>query len=508
MARRNQGNGNRGGGNRGGGNRGGGNRGGGNRGGGNRGGGGGRSQPASSPAAQSGRGGGGRSQPASSPSPRPAQAKAQSQLRTKVQGLRAKAREATKSGNDTRASQIRAKIANKRISNTKNKLATAQAAGNTKRAGNISNRLGNLKTKRNDRRQQSFNSQQNVNSAADFDFSKHSSKRVGVRELGYLKRDKGFSRDEIAAAANNSGLKIGKQAQNRLNRWASAKDKANGTPVPEASQPDVNEDQTIVAPTFPQPPTTQEITTLPTPTPSPSPYLSPSPSPYKPITVVDPQPNPYVTPNPTIVTPQPTVQPTQPNPYITDIDDSFNDFDDSFNNNNDQDVDYTQTLNVNQDNDINNTVTGDGNYINNQQDNSIRNYGGDQRVFNYQSNGYGGTGRGVDSPASAATMAGFYSPSDSHAANAARLDRRITQGNDYAKNNMNTSNIAQGAMMMARQNRSIDPALMDQRVQGRGAASKAQAYMMGNSIYGDLAGFNPQWTQPQSPKPTKMPNFG
>jgi hypothetical protein len=73
---------------------------------------------------------------------------------------------------------------------------------------------------------------------------------------------------------------------------------------------------------------------------------------------------------------------------------------------------------------------------------------------------------------------------------------------------MNTSNIAQGAMMMANQNRTIDPAIMDQRVQGRGAASKAQAYMMGNSIYGDLAGFNPQWTQPQSRKPTQMPNFG
>ena len=216
-----------------------------------------------------------------SPSPQPARAKkAQGQLRAKVQRLRSNAREAAKSGNDTRASQIRAKIGNKRIKNTKNKLATAQDAGNTKRAGNISNRLENLKTKRNDRRQKSFNSQQNVNSAADFDFSKHSSKRVGVRELGYLKRDKGFSRDEIAAAANNSGLKIGKRAQNRLDRWASAKDKANGTPVPEASQPNVNEEQTIVEPTFPEPSPTQEITTSPSPNPtiSPSPSTSPNPT--------------------------------------------------------------------------------------------------------------------------------------------------------------------------------------------------------------------------------------
>ena len=165
-------------------------------------------------------------------------------------------------------------------------------------------------------------------------------------------------------------------------------------------------------------------------------------------------------------------------------------------------------MNINQDNDINNEVTGDGNYINNQQDNSIRNYGGDQRVFNYQSNGYGSGGQGLDTPVSAATMAGFYSPSDSHGANAARLDRRITMGNDYAKNNMNTGHIAQGAMHMARNNRTIDPAKMDARIQGRAQASKAQAYMMGNSIYGDLAGFNPQWNQPQSPKKTQMPNFG
>jgi hypothetical protein len=484
MARRNQGKGKKGGGNRGGGNR--------------SGGGGG-----SKPAAQSGSGGGGRSQPASSRSPQPAQAKAQNQLTSQIQNLKRKARADRKAGNTAGAYDKQTRIGNKQIKRARNQVASAQAAGNTKRASRFENRLGNLKTKRNNRRTKSFNSQ-NPNSAADFDFSKHSTKKVGVRELAHLKRNEGFSREDITAAANNSGLKIGKRAQKRLDRWASAKDKANGTPVPEASQPNVIEEQTIVAPTFPQPSPTQTITTSP----------SPSPSPYTPIKVVDPLPNPYVTPNPTvspnptIVTPQPNVIPTQPNPYVTDIDDSFNDFDDSFNNNNDQDVDYTQTLNVNQDNDINNTVTGDGNYINNQQDNSIRNYGGDQRVFNYQSNGYGGTGRGVDSPASAATMAGFYSPSDSHAANAARLDRRITQGNDYAKNNMNTSNIAQGSMMMARNNRSIDPAIMDKRVQERGAASKAQAYMMGNSIYGDLASFNPQWTQTQSRKPTQMPNFG
>ncbi len=61
---------------------------------------------------------------------------------------------------------------------------------------------------------------------------------------------------------------------------------------------------------------------------------------------------------------------------------------------------------------------------------------------------------------------------------------------------------------MANQNLTIDPAAMDARVQQRAEGSKAKAYMMGNSIYGDLAGFRPTWMQPQSPKKTEMPKFG
>ena len=477
MARRNQGKGKKGGGNRGGGNKGGG----------NKGGGGGRNKPA----AQSGGGGGGRNNPASSSSPPPAKAKAQTQLNNRIQNLKRKAKADKKAGNTAGAQAKRTRIGNKQVKQARNQLASAQEAGNTKRVGRLEKRLGNLKTKRNDRRQASFDSQQNVNSAADFNFAQHSKKKVGVKELGYLKRDKGYSRDDIAAAANNSGLKIGKKAQKRLDKWSAAKERANGTPQPIP-------EETVTQ----QPPETnfisepiQEITT----------GTSPSTSPDDRATV-QPYPNPGVTPNP-YVTPNPTISPFKPSPGITDIDDSFNDFDDSFNNDNNQEADYTQELNTNQDNDINNNITGHNNYVNNRQDNSIRNYGGDQRVFNYQGNGYGSGGSGLDSPVSAATMAGFYSPSDSPGAVAARNDRRITQAGDYAKDNMDTSHIAQGAMFMANQNKTIDPYLMDQRVQGRGQASKAQAYLMGNSIYGDLAGFNPQWRQPKSPKPTDMPTF-
>jgi hypothetical protein len=69
--------------------------------------------------------------------------------------------------------------------------------------------------------------------------------------------------------------------------------------------------------------------------------------------------------------------------------------------------------NVNQNNDINTTVNGDKNTVITEQDNSIRNYGGDSRSFTYNGNSKGLTGG--DSPVSMATMAGFYAPDDSPA---------------------------------------------------------------------------------------------
>ena len=96
------------------------------------------------------------------------------------------------------------------------------------------------------------------------------------------------------------------------------------------------------------------------------------------------------------------------------------------NKNNQEDIGNT-TQTVTQDNDQTNTITGNNNYVNQNQDNSVRNYGGDNRVFNYQG------GSGNNSPASMATMAGFYAPDDSHSANASRLDRQVTQNRDNQK---------------------------------------------------------------------------
>ena len=85
---------------------------------------------------------------------------------------------------------------------------------------------------------------------------------------------------------------------------------------------------------------------------------------------------------------------------------------------------------VNQNNDINTNVKGDKNTVITEQDNSVRYYGGDTRNFTY--NG-GGSKGGVDTPVSAATMAGYYSVDDSPAAQARRNSLHTTMNRDNQK---------------------------------------------------------------------------
>ena len=97
------------------------------------------------------------------------------------------------------------------------------------------------------------------------------------------------------------------------------------------------------------------------------------------------------------------------------------------------DVRYTneQEQNVNQDNDINTTVTGDKNTVITEQDNSIRQYGGDNRSFVY--NGGKSGNKYEDTPMSAATMAGIFAPDDSPAAQARFNDMYVTMNRDNQK---------------------------------------------------------------------------
>ena len=367
------------------------------------------------------------------------------------------------------------------------RMPVAAHSGGTVRKRDVNNAGGNLRTdnvraknrtpaqklERRQDRQRSYG-EQTTTKASDFNFADRTKNKVGAGEVRHL-RKQGYDRQSIQDAAAASGLRIGGKAQQRFDRWdarRAAKERVGGTPV------NPHPVQTIV----PEPHKTPE----PQPAPSPAPNPSPSPSPYpSPNPSPNPSPSPYPSPNPS-PSPYTPIKITEPDPYLPQP--GTIDIEDSFNNENEQNTNYEQTLNITQDNDINNNVNGDGNYIHNIQDNSIRNYGGDVRTFNYQN-----TGGGPDSPVSAATMAGYYAPSDSHASNAARLDRQITQAGDYAKDNMNTGWIAQGAIHQAGQNAYIDPAVIDKRVTQRAEASKARAHMMGQSIYGDIFGKMPNW---------------
>ena len=91
-------------------------------------------------------------------------------------------------------------------------------------------------------------------------------------------------------------------------------------------------------------------------------------------------------------------------------------------------VDNTQTQQVTQDNDINTTVAGNNNTVVNNQDNSVRQYGGDNRSFTYN-----GGGEGSGSPVSAATISGYYDVDDSPAAQAKFQDMY----KDFNKDNSN-----------------------------------------------------------------------
>ena len=156
-----------------------------------------------------------------------------------------------------------------------------------------------------------------------------------------------------------------------------------------------------------------------------------------------------------------------------------------------QDIDSTQgndqNFNVIQDNDLNAQITGDNNVSQFIQDNSVRSYGGDQRNFTYVSgsNANGTPSYLTDSPVSAATMAGYYSPSDSPASNAAFVDRYQTMNSD-AQKEYNPFGTAEG--YIARSTNipgAVDTAALRQEINMAPELARARADMANLNAYGD-----------------------
>ena len=157
-----------------------------------------------------------------------------------------------------------------------------------------------------------------------------------------------------------------------------------------------------------------------------------------------------------------------------------------------------QTQNVNQDNDINSKVTGNNNTVINEQDNSIRQYGGDNRSFTY--NGGSGGNRYEDTPVSAATMSGFYDVNDSPAAQAGFVDMY----KDFNKDN-STRFAGEAMKTMAMFNmdaRDYTPESMENAIGKSTQYSFDRADRQTGHVFGDI--WNPnyiteEWKMPSAP---------
>jgi hypothetical protein len=166
--------------------------------------------------------------------------------------------------------------------------------------------------------------------------------------------------------------------------------------------------------------------------------------------------------------------------------------------------DNQQTQSVQQDNDINSNITGNNNITNISQDNSVRNYGGDQRNFTYVSNNKNGY---TDTPASMATMAGFYEVSDSPASNAAFIDRYSTQNFDNQKRYGNTGKAAE----MIQRGSQVAPFKVneyeDSIMQGAELA-RARSTVGLTNVFGDMGNFPlMSWNSPNRQKGVESPDF-
>ena len=169
-------------------------------------------------------------------------------------------------------------------------------------------------------------------------------------------------------------------------------------------------------------------------------------------------------------------------------------------------ADGSQTQNVNQDNDINTDINGNQNTVVNNQDNSIRQYGGNTKVFNYQ----GGKGESglYDSAVSAGTMGGFFHDEDSPASSASFMDRYSTMNKDAQKKYNNTG-IAATAIGNARNNKAINIGNLDNKIEARIKASRARSTSMAGNIFGDMFNFKPiEFKAPKAPDAIDGPNFG
>ena len=141
----------------------------------------------------------------------------------------------------------------------------------------------------------------------------------------------------------------------------------------------------------------------------------------------------------------------------------------------------TQQQDIAQDNDQTSTITGDNNTVWQQQDNSIRQYGGDNRSFVYN-----GGNSGVDTPVSAMTMSGILDVDDSPAAQASFHDLHNTLNSD-AQKKYSGSGMRIAGMFSNFDARGYDPAALESNIENSALESYDRASLAYNDTFGDMS---------------------
>ena len=166
-----------------------------------------------------------------------------------------------------------------------------------------------------------------------------------------------------------------------------------------------------------------------------------------------------------------------------------------------QKVDTSQQQTVSQDNDIRTDINGNQNTVVNNQDNSIRQYGGNTKVFRYEGKG----NSGVDTPVSAATMGGFYDTDDSPAYQAKFFDMHNTLFQD-AQKKFSGKGTEISSKYRNFDGRSYDQGSLDSRIENSKLRSYDRATLAKNDLFGDqdrYRGYLSDYKFGQSPDPIR-----
>ena len=148
-----------------------------------------------------------------------------------------------------------------------------------------------------------------------------------------------------------------------------------------------------------------------------------------------------------------------------------------------------QEQNVNQDNDINTNVKGNNNTVINEQDNSIRQYGGDNRSLTINESGKKGKGgyyNAADKAITMGTLGGFYDVDDSPAAQAKFVDQQQTMNRDAQKKYSNVG-MTTAAKYAGFRGGDLDIKALQRRIDGNDQYFRDRATIQEVKTYGDRA---------------------